>query len=136
MPIYCYKCASCKTVFDRFLPLDKYDEAQTCNCGQPAEKILTPVMVRGDYAGYTCPITNKWVEGRRAHKENLAKHGCRVLEPGERENVHKYHAQKDKELDSKVDETVERFVAGLPEQKRTELFNEVAAGATAVIERK
>lgn len=40
-------------------------------------------MLASDYAGYDCPVTGKWIEGRRAHEENLKLHGCRVLEPGE-----------------------------------------------------
>ncbi|MBF0157489.1 MAG: hypothetical protein HQL57_09930 [Magnetococcales bacterium] len=47
---------------------------------------LTPVLapaVRSDYAPYDCPITGQVIEGRRAHRENLARHGCRLLEAGE-----------------------------------------------------
>lgn len=36
-----------------------------------------------DYEGYQCPVTDKWVEGRSAHRENLKRTGCRLLEKGE-----------------------------------------------------
>ncbi|MEC9266718.1 MAG: hypothetical protein VX464_11715 [Pseudomonadota bacterium] len=39
--------------------------------------------IAGDYETYDCPITGQPIEGRAAHRENLKKHGCRLLEPGE-----------------------------------------------------
>lgn len=53
-------------------------------------------FVVSDYAGYTCPITDTWVEGRAAHRENLKRHGCRVLEKGETRDAAKV---RDRELD-------------------------------------
>lgn len=43
-------------------------------------------QISKDYEGYNCPITGKRVEGRKAHRENLEKHGCRLFETGERED--------------------------------------------------
>lgn len=42
-----------------------------------------------DYDGYTCPVTDKWVEGRVAHRENLKRQDCRVLEKGESRDQNK-----------------------------------------------
>lgn len=42
-----------------------------------------PASVLRDYESYNCPITGKLIEGRKAHRENLEKHGCRIFEPGE-----------------------------------------------------
>lgn len=54
------------------------------------------VYIASDIAGYTCPVTNKWVDGKSAHRENLKRQGCRLLEPGERESFIK---EKPKELE-------------------------------------
>tara|TARA_R110000751_G_scaffold96964_2_gene188870 strand:- start:1236 stop:1568 length:333 start_codon:yes stop_codon:yes gene_type:complete len=40
--------------------------------------------VSGDFDPYDCPITGRTIEGRVAHAENLKRHDCRILEPGER----------------------------------------------------
>ena len=131
MPMYSYKCGSCGKAEDRVVRLADYQQQQDCtSCGSALTKLLAAPLVRGDYAGYTCPITNNWVEGRRAHKENLARHGCRVLEPGETDNAAKYRKSLDDSLDKSVDETVDRFVSELPTDKRIQLFNEVASGAS------
>src|SRR5579862_638829 len=42
-------------------------------------------FVQGDYEGYQSPITGEWIEGRRAHREDLKRHGCRVFEGRESE---------------------------------------------------
>jgi hypothetical protein len=49
------------------------------------EKRAAGPTVLGDYEAYDCPITGKMVDGRRDHRENLARHGCRILEKGEKE---------------------------------------------------
>jgi hypothetical protein len=41
-----------------------------------------PILLR-DYSTYTCPVTDKPIEGRHAHSENLKRRGCRLLEKGE-----------------------------------------------------
>lgn len=50
----------------------------------PARSGFAAPMVIGDFTPYDCPITGKMIEGRRAHEENLKRHDCRILEPGER----------------------------------------------------
>jgi hypothetical protein len=58
-------------------------QIEDCTCGYLAEKIIVPPLVMPDLPGYDCPITGKWIEGRRAHEENLKRQGCRVYEAGE-----------------------------------------------------
>ena len=41
-------------------------------------------MIRSDLAGYRSPVTGLWVEGRRARREDLARSGCREVDPSER----------------------------------------------------
>ena len=47
MPIYAYRCCQGHE-FDRFLKLDDYKEPQVCECGEKAEKIITPTMLNCD----------------------------------------------------------------------------------------
>ncbi len=42
-------------------------------------------QIARDYEAYECPVTGNMIEGRSAHRENLKQHGCRIFEPGERE---------------------------------------------------
>lgn len=61
---------------------------------------LPTPQIAGDYEAYECPITGKPVEGRAAHRENLKRHGCRVLEPGEKADAKKRRqAEADAALD-------------------------------------
>lgn len=41
--------------------------------------------VHDDFEAYQSPITGQWIEGRRAHREDLKRHGCRVYEGRESE---------------------------------------------------
>lgn len=136
MPVYSYKCPSCQKAFDRFLKLANYDEQQECDCGTVVVKQLAAPAVRGDYAGYSCPVTGQWIEGRRAHEENLRRHGCRVLEPGETESARAAHARSEAEFDRQIEQTAEQLVAGLPSQKLEKLASEMQSGVTATVERQ
>lgn len=65
-------------------------------------------MISSDYAAYDCPITGRPVEGRAAHRENLARHGCRILEAGEKEDVQRNgRARLEAKIDRSVDEAVD-----------------------------
>ena len=57
-------------------------------------------MVASDYEGYECPVTGRPVEGRAAHRENLKRTGCRLLEKGEsREAPKRYEERKSESID-------------------------------------
>lgn len=66
MPAYTYRCSTCQVVFDRSLPLARYQEPQTCACGASAERVLEPVgvILKGD--GW--PGKNLKIRGQMAQK--------------------------------------------------------------------
>ncbi len=39
--------------------------------------------IASDLPGYRSPVTKKWIEGRAARREDLARTGCRPVEPDE-----------------------------------------------------
>lgn len=55
--------------------------------GELVEKAKAPprpgVMVMGDLKPYKSPLGNGWVDGRRARREELARSGCREVDPSE-----------------------------------------------------
>lgn len=136
MPLYTYKCVMCGKVTDRLLKIAEADLPQYCFHGSNSltspshkmDKVITAARIVTDYAGYSCPITGSWIEGRAAHRENLAKHGCRVFEPGEMENTRRMRENLDKEMERQVDATVDQFIAELPSAKRDKLAAEMDAG--------
>lgn len=136
MPLYLYKCPTCAAQRDIFKPIAELDRVENCHkCNFAMNRQIVAPMVKGDYPGYTCPVTGTWIEGRRAHEENLKKHGCRILEAGETENVRRSRAQEDAALDAAVEATVDQFVAELPAAKREKLVAEVEGGFTADVVR-
>lgn len=122
MPMYDYKCEKCGRVDTLFLKLSELDLPQKCSvCSQPRQRQISAPRVVADYTPYNCPITGKLVEGRRAHRENLARHGCRVLEPGEQEAAKRFRKAADAKLEADVEATVERTIHEMPSEKREAL---------------
>ena len=135
MPLYEFKCL-CGKHFDRFLAIVERNSLQFCSCGSPAERVVSPVPVRGDYQGYACPVTGKWIEGRKAHEENLKKHGCRVLEEGETREVSARKARNEERFLDRIAETAAAEVAAMPARKQEQLCNELSHGVDVSFERK
>ena len=136
MPTYLFRCPSCHSTFERLLRLVEYDSPQKCACGEFAERRICAPAVRGDYPAYQCPITGRTIEGRRAHEENLRRHGCRVLEPGETRDASRRAEAADSAFEAMLDRTTEEFVANLPSRKLEQLASEVQSGVTATVERQ
>lgn len=69
--------------------------------------------IGSDYAGYSCPTTGKWIEGRKAHRENLKRQGCRLFEKGERQE---YIRNKEREIDRNAERVAENMVNAIAHQ--------------------
>jgi|TARA_R110000787_G_scaffold44813_5_gene109660 hypothetical protein len=66
-----------------------------------------------DYKSYECPITGDIIDGKKEHLANLEKHGCRVHEKGEFEDVKK---NGKKELDAELDAAIDKSVDAVAQQ--------------------
>jgi len=129
MPIYRYKCPTCNRQREVFRKLAEIDDLITClEDSFPMHRQICAPAVRGDYPGYDCPITGKWIEGKRAHQENLKLHGCRVLEPGETDQFKRRKAAEEAAFDSQIEETAAQLVTALPTEKREQLAAELDNG--------
>lgn len=136
MPIYRYKCPTCSAQRDVFKTVAQLDRKEEClKCSFPMNRQICAPAVLGDYAPYDCPITGKRIEGRKAHLENLAEHGCRVLEAGEKEQVMRQRQADDEAFEEAVGETAASFVANLPAAKQERLAAELDNGIDTAVTR-
>jgi putative FmdB family regulatory protein len=108
VPVYEYQCPEGHVVNALRRVVDR-DRVPECPCGHLTQKvILTPPRVFGDYEGYESPASGKWISGRRARVEDLKRTHCRPYEEGERQEFERRQAAVDRELDTTVDEVVDR----------------------------
>lgn len=138
MPVYDYHCPECGKIREIVHPIAELTIVRWCKEGHiptPMQRLLSAPMVRGDYPGYSCPITGKWIEGRKAHEENLRKHGCRVIEAGEREALDRRRKAADDALDKAIEATVEEEIHKMPAEKRDKLAAELLGGFTVDVVR-
>lgn len=126
MPVYSYRCKSCGNKEEKYLKIAQSQDIQICSvCSHDLEKLIDAARLNVDYPGYTCPISGKWIEGKKAHKENLAKYGKRVLEKGEMEDAKRFRLAQDREFERKIDEDVDRQLAKLSTQEMENLAKDV-----------
>lgn len=136
MPVYEYSCPQCRNTFDMIRPMAQYQADAFCpSCNSLAHRVISPVRVAADYEGYECPVSGKWIEGRKAHEENLKRTGCRVFEEGERKEFLRNKERRNKEFDAMVEESVAREIAAMPPEKQQALAREFEHGADIVTTR-
>lgn len=136
MPVYDYKCSVCnhrQEIVKKIADLDRTEHCPKCLFAMNRQ-VVAP-MIRPDYESYNCPITGKLISGRAEHEENLRKHGCRVMEDGEREQAAAAAAAREEAFLEAVGETAARTVAQMPYDKQERLANELDAGASLSVER-
>lgn len=81
---------------------------------------------------YDCPITGKAIVGKKAHEENLKKHGKHVLEKGELEDAKRTRKAIDDALDAKLEATAVEFVKSLSPQRKAQLEAELLSTETII----
>lgn len=76
--------------------------------------------VFADLPGYESPVTGKWVEGRRARREDLKRSGCRPYEGRDQElkESRKVEIEREKKLDQLAERIAHRAWAEAPESIR------------------
>lgn len=136
MPTYTFRCSECSAVFDKVLRVAQYNDPQQCSCGGSTQRLIVAPAIRTDISGYRCPVTDKWIEGRRAHAENLKQTGCRLYEPGETEQFKQQKASEEVKFERELDQTADRLIAELPARKREKLIGEVEGGISATVIRQ
>lgn len=100
--------------------------ARCSSCGQEAvldsPKALQSRLLDYDY---DCPITGKPIRSKRAHEDNLIRHGKHVLEHGELEDAKRTRAAIDAKLEDEICETAAQLVHDLPEAAKLQLEKEL-----------
>lgn len=125
MPLYTYVCRNkyCGMRVTEFRRIENRDDAPRCDCSpwEKMKRVIEASNVAPDYQGYDCPITGKWIEGKRQHQENLKKHGCRLLEGGEKEELQRRREAEDRRLDREIGDTVGKIVSEMPVERLSRL---------------
>lgn len=102
-------------------------------CEDIASKVfMRAPLVAGDLPGYESPVDGRWVEGRKARREDLARNNCVPYEPSMKEDQARRLKASNAEIDRKVDEHVESEIARMPARKREKLESEVLASEVTV----
>ena len=113
MPVYEYLCPSGHHS-ETFRPMAESSVANVCPyCGLEAPRKPSLVRVFSDFEGYESPASGKWIEGKKARREDLARTHCRPYEDGERDQAVRRAAERDRLLVRQVEEGVERAAAEL-----------------------
>lgn len=113
MPIYRIRCNCCGTEQDIFRTLSTYNDLPA-HCGETMTRVICAPAIHADLPGYESPATGKWIEGRAARRDDLARSGCRPWEGLEAER--KEAAKVKDEHFAKSDAFIEHAVSQAAQQ--------------------
>lgn len=80
MPLYDYQCQTCKTVIQKSNSIANHSEGGECCGAKRKQVILHAPMVEASFLGsyknpgYLCPVTDKWIDSKRARRNMMAEH--------------------------------------------------------------
>lgn len=131
MPLYDCKCEKGHT-FERMIKLAHFEEPIICACHALAKRVISAPLFTVDHTGYSCPVTGKWIGSGGAHRNNLQRHDCRVLEAGESEAATNRRLADDATLDRKIEDTVEKEIESYSSAKKEQLHNELVHGGADI----
>ena len=109
---------------------------EVLHIGFLAEKVfLRAPMTAVDYPGYCSPVDGRWVEGRVARREDLARNECIPYEPGMRQDYERRQKAENERFEASLDHTIEGEIHAMPTRKRELLEQELRSGADIEITR-
>lgn len=119
MPLYEYECPECEGRTTEFRHVDQRHDAPSCH-GRTMTLVIGPPIVQGDLPGYVSPTTGRWIEGRAARRDDLARSDARPWEgfKAEKAEAMKRLKEAEKKSDQKLDATVRETWNSLSPAKR------------------
>jgi putative FmdB family regulatory protein len=137
MPMYDYKCPVCGAAREVILRLTELDQRVSCHrCPSAMNRLVSAAHIQPDYPAYRSPIDGRLIEGRKAHREDLARNGCRVFESGERESYIQRQKQLDDQLDRAVEDSVDATLANMTTDQRDAIGAALDNGLTPELVRQ
>lgn len=127
MPLYDFRCSS-GHLFERFVALTDFNQQQFCSCGSEAARLISAPMFSVDQTEYSCPITGERISSKHQHEENLKRHDCRVLEPGEKESNLRKRQDAEAQFDKSLENSIEKELSNWGSDKMEKLANELVNG--------
>lgn len=127
MPLHDFECSLCHATEEDFVG-HGVNSIICVRCGAEAKKVfLSAPIVAADLPGYQSPVDGRWIEGRKARREDLARNNCVPYEPSMKSEYMKKIDRNTAALDAKVDQHVESEIARMPARKREKLEAELRA---------
>jgi putative FmdB family regulatory protein len=108
MPLYEYMCPQCEKSFTVFKKLVDYLTPAEHSCGTEGLRIISRPMIAVDYPAYISPASGRLIQGKKQHEDELKRTGCRLLEPGERNDMERRKKEADVKEDKMIDTMVEK----------------------------
>jgi hypothetical protein len=84
---------------------------------------------------YTSPIDGRVISSMAQRKDDLARSGCIEYDPEMKTDYNRRIEREEKQLEAKMEESVNAQIANMPARKREQLNSELSSGVEIATER-
>jgi putative FmdB family regulatory protein len=125
MPIYTARCTECAALEDYFQTVENRSQVppSCADCGGKLEKIITKPAVQVDITPFVSPRSGKVINSRSELREDLARTGCRILEPGMKQDIQRNRIAAQEKAIEPILATVDKVVTEFNVAGKLETFN-------------
>lgn len=113
MPMYDIGCQTCGSRATIFRKLAEYDNLPACACGGSVERLVSAPAVQAGFSEYISPATGKVISSRNAAREDLARSGCLLNEPGLDRDIQRWGQESREKAFAPISKGVDSVVSAL-----------------------
>lgn len=113
MPLYEIRCTRCNDLKQVFRPVSLRDNLPDCVCEGTFERLIAAPRISKEITPYKSPATGKIISSRSEQKEDLRRAGCRLYEPGMKEDIARNAVSAQEKSFAPVAAAIDQTVASL-----------------------
>ena len=110
MPLYDVRCTECGRGGTLFRIVAERDNLPYCECGGDQIRIISAPMLAPMFEPYLSPVTEQPITSKAAQREDLARHGKILYEPGLKEDIARNRERAKEKAFEPIAEAVDNYV--------------------------
>jgi putative FmdB family regulatory protein len=111
MPLYDVKCKTCDAGDTVFRKIAERDNLPSCACGGELYRLISAPLIAAEFTPYESPGTGKIIHSRTEMREDLARSGAILYEPGLKQDIARNREAAKAKAFAPIEAAVDQYVA-------------------------
>lgn len=112
MPYYEFLCEACGAREDHFRKIEQRT-IPVYHCAREMIRLISKPSVVPEIAAYVSPASGRMISSRAQRRDDLAREGCILMEPGLKEHIASRRAAAHEATFKPIDQSIDKTVSDL-----------------------